>query len=330
VPDRDEQAQRLQQLDETLERDRDSTDADARNRFADSLVAKGILLAESERSDEAGRCFDAAVASFADDDDPALRRQALVALGYKAWMLGREGRISDAEAAFDDVVRRVGDASDGSAREAGAQALYNKGHMLRRAGRLEPALDAFRLVRRYGDSPDRVQSLVSKAMLLEVSILRDLQRPREAITCADEIVERFGERTASELREPVAKALSHKVHIAAEHDLREHLDSARTEMVARFGDANEPDIRLLFLQAMTRAGTYLEGCGRPDLSRKIYQDIVRRFPEPERPDIDELVTWTQERLGEFDKAIAKGNRQAAVVLGAGAAIAGLFRSRRGR
>jgi hypothetical protein len=155
-----------------------------------------------------------------------------------------------------------------------------------------------------------------------------LCRGQGAISCADEIVEHYGRHTASDVREQVAAALSHKIHIAARYDMREHVDSARARMVAQFGDAEDPAIRMLFLQAMTKAGTCLEGRRRPDLSRTIYQNIVRRFPEPERPDIDEIVTWTRNRLAEFDKAIAKGNRQA-IELGAGAAIAALLR-RRGR
>ncbi len=94
-------------------------------------------------------------------------------------------------------------------------------------------------------------------------------------------------------------------------------------MVADFGDAAEPEIRLLFLQAMTKAGTYLETRRRPDLARKVYQDIMRRFPDPERPDIDDLVAWTRERLDEFDRALAKGKRQA-IAVGSGAAIVALL------
>jgi tetratricopeptide (TPR) repeat protein len=334
VSEADDVEVRIRDLDLALERDAGSSDLASRVRVAQSLIARGAELARVGRVEEAISSFDRVLSEFGDAREPELRVESVTALGYKAWALSERGFDDLAGEAFDAVIARVGDAQDAPLRGAAVLALFNKGHMLHEAGRSQEALDALDAAVSLGaPGGGRTQptayliELQARSMRLSIAVLKRLGRWDDAIARSDELVARFGGSDDAEIRDHVAAAVSHKLHTAADRNRRAVVDNAREVMLARFGDAREPSIRLTFAQAMVRAGTYYEDRRRPDVSREIYRDILERFPRSEGADIDELVGWTRTRMSEFDRALAMG-RNEAVAFGAGVAIGALLGRRR--
>jgi tetratricopeptide (TPR) repeat protein len=334
VPETEDLDARIRELDAALADESGSSDLTARVRVAESLNACGDLLAQAHRDEEAIASFDRVVTAFGDAHELALRLETLTALGYKAYVLSERGFDDRAAEAFDEVLARVGDAQDPVLREAAALALFNKGHMLDAAGCWTDALAALDAAARFGEHATGDEAptapaveLGARSMRMSIAVLKRLERWDDAIRRSNELVARYGASADGEVRDHVAAAVSHKLHTAADRNLRGAVDEAREAMVARFGDARELSTRLIFLQAMIRAGTYYEHRRRPDVSREIYRDILARFPEPEQDDIDELVGWTRTRMSEFDRALAASRREA-VAFVAGGAIGALLGRRR--
>lgn len=80
--------------------------------------------------------------------------------------------------------------------------------------------------------------MVARALFDKGATLGQLDRPEEEVATYDELLTRFGEDLAPELREPVAKALNNKADTLEQLDRREEAVAAHQEIARRFG--NDP------------------------------------------------------------------------------------------
>ena len=74
------------------------------------------------------------------------------------------------------------------------------------------------------------------------------------------------------------------------------------EVVARFGQASEPDIRLAAATALVRKGVRLGQLGRVDEAIRSYDEVVARFGQESEPGIREQVALALRNKGSGARA----------------------------
>jgi len=87
----------------------------------------------------------------------------------------------------------------------------------------------------------------------------------------------------------VAKALFNKGVTLGELDRPEEADGVYDEVVARFGDADEPALREQVAKALFNKGVMLGVLGRSGEAVGTYDEVVARFGEADEPALREAV-----------------------------------------
>jgi tetratricopeptide (TPR) repeat protein len=121
-------------------------------------------------------------------------------------------------------------------------------------------------------------------------------------------VSRYGDETAADVRDSVALALAWSAE-ALERDDRGAALAALDQILARFGDTNDPQLRLRVAAAMLRKGRLLELGDRRQEALAIYRRLLEQFPRSERPDIDELVAFARTRIETLSRRGPSGFRR---------------------
>ena len=93
--------------------------------IARSLLNKGVILGQLNRSDEAVAVYDEVVHRYGDASEPALQEPVAQSLFNKGMTLGWLEQSEEAMAAYGEVVHRYGDASEPALQELVASALNN-------------------------------------------------------------------------------------------------------------------------------------------------------------------------------------------------------------
>ena len=89
-------------------------------------------------------------------------------------------------------------------------------------------------------------------------------------------------------------------------------------VVARHGDAADPDLRVWVATALRFKGLCFEQRNRPDLARSVYEELAVRFPAHESAGIDEQLEMARDRVDRLARAQRKGAKRLA---GAGGVVA---------
>lgn len=268
---------------------------------ARSLVARGVMLAELNRSEEAIAVYEQVVARFGEATESVLREQVAGALLNKGVALGRQTRSQEAIAAYEQVVARFGGAPEPVLREEVAQALLNKGAALGRLTRSEEAIAAYgQVVARFGEATEPVlREQVVKALLNKGVALGRLNRSGEAIGVYEQVVARFGEATEPVLREGVGKALVNKGVTLGRLNRSEEAIAVYEQVVARFGSATELPFREGVAKALVNKGVALGRLTRSEEATAVYQEVVARFGEATEPVLREQVVRTFNSMGLY-------------------------------
>lgn len=182
----------------------------AQEKVAAVLVAKGITLGQSNRSEEAIAVYSEVVTLYGNAPEVALREQVAMALRQKGVELSKLNRSEEAIAVYDEVVKRYGDAPEYVFRIQVALALLSKGARLVMLNRSEEAITVFDAVmKRYGDAPEaKLRENVILALGIKGNRLGVQNRYEEAFAAYGEVVKRYGSAPEAELREQVAWALN--------------------------------------------------------------------------------------------------------------------------
>ena len=256
-----------------------------------------------------------------------LREQVAWALFNKAAALGALGRTEASLGTYDELLRRyaglrggatgglvrpgwlkgskmaVG-ATDSDVQEQVAWALFNKGVTLGGLGRTQEALSTYNeLLSRFGESREaEVREQVSRAMLntgvLEATLQQQFARApaSQATTLGtlgsaqdpsgffDQAV-RPVQHTATTKRpkEPVRALMARGVALGNVEEAIAVYD----EVIARFGNVTEVQVRKYVAEAMVNQGEVLESLGGKEEAIEVYDEIIRRFGEAREPALRE-------------------------------------------
>jgi len=150
----------------------------------------------------------------------------------------------------------------------------------------------------YARKPPKEElvSRVTQVLLEPLSALR--RRPEEAIAVYDEVVRRFGNDTAPDIRASAAEALCNKGEVLYDRNRTEEAIAAYNEVESRFGGETAPDIRAQVARALFGRGTVLAKKGRRIGAIAVYDEMVRRFGDDPAPDIRASVAEALFNKGE--------------------------------
>jgi tetratricopeptide (TPR) repeat protein len=266
---------------------------EAGDRELDALVKR---LASMERpSPEAFDACDEIVARWGDSESGTANDAVLMALSVRAHMLGRSGRLDESAHAYDEVLRRF--EQRGGAPIRLAHALYTKGRHLAELGRDAEAMQVYdTFLEEFGENPPpgRVDMVID-ARSNRACCLADLGRAQEALAEHDAITARYGDEEDARARTAVAMSLSWKAGLLASLGRHDDAIDIYDQIRAYIGDTNDANLRLRLVSAYYKKGQVLEELGRARDALSVYKEAFDAFPEPERPDIDDLVAWMRRR-----------------------------------
>jgi tetratricopeptide (TPR) repeat protein len=125
--------------------------------------------------------------------------------------------------------------------------------------------------------------------------LADLGRAQEALAEHDAITARYGDEEDARARTAVAMSLAWKAGLLASLGRHDDAIDIYDQIRAYIGDTNDANLRLRLVSAYYKKGQVLEELGRARDALSVYKEAFDAFPEPERPDIDDLVAWMRRR-----------------------------------
>lgn len=115
----------------------------------------------------------------------------------------------------------------------------------------------------------------------------------EALSVYDEVVARFGDCSAVEVRERVAKALFKKGHALDKLDRHEEEIQAYDELLQRCGGTQDPETLVHVAWALySKAVTLHENLDREEEAGAAYREVVDRFRDSDDPEIRPWVSWS--------------------------------------
>jgi len=105
----------------------------------------------------------------------------------------------------------------------------------------------------------------------------EVGRFKDAVIAYEQILERFGESTAPELREAVADALNNRGVMLGRLDCAEDALVSYEQVVERFGESAAPELRERVATALVNKGLRLADLGRVEDAVVTYDQVVTRF-----------------------------------------------------
>jgi tetratricopeptide (TPR) repeat protein len=254
-------------------------------------------LATVERpSPEAFDMCEEIVARWGDSEDAAGNDAVLVALSVEAYMLRQDGRLEESVAVYDRVLHRI-EQRGGPPRRL-EHALYTKGQDLADLDRHVEAVEVYdTFLARFGEHPSAGRlHVVIEARYIRACSLADLGRVDEALAEFDAITARYIHEEDPRARAAVANSLAWKAKVLDDLGRPEEALDAYDEGIALLSDADDADLRFLLISSFLWKGTLLKKLDRTAEARDLYAHAFEAFPQPERPDIDELVSRVRRRL----------------------------------
>ena len=115
---------------------------------------------------------------------------------------------------------------------------------------------------------------------------------KEALAKYDEVIARFGDASAAEVRGQVARAMAYKGYELSRANQLEETLVVLDEVIARFGNAPEPEVREWVALAMFSKGLMtLREMSRPQEGIAVYDALIARFGEESGAELREQVAW---------------------------------------
>ncbi|MEO5373514.1 MAG: hypothetical protein H7840_04460 [Alphaproteobacteria bacterium] len=263
----------------------------APDQVAMALVAKGAVLGEMKRDDEAVAAYEQVEARFGSATEPALRERVARALFNKGFSLGKLERYDEEIAAYEQVEARFGSATEPALRERVAKALVNKGVALERLERFDEAVAAYDQVEAHFGSATEpaLREQVAMALINKGVALGTLKRDDEAMAAYEQVEARFGSATDPALPEQVAMALVNKGVALGKLKRDDEAVTAYEQVEVRFGSATEPALREQVAEALVNKGYSLGKLERYDEEIAAYGQVEARFGSATEPALREQV-----------------------------------------
>ncbi|MBI5284913.1 MAG: hypothetical protein HY874_07435, partial [Chloroflexi bacterium] len=153
------------------------------------------------------------------------------------------------------------------------------------------------------DLSERVRT--AKAVRYKALTLGELGRRDEALAAYDEVVQRYGEETETELRMQVAMALVNKGYQLRELGRRDDALAVYDEVVRRYGEATDVESREHAAMALVNKGFQLGELGRGDEALAAYDEVVLREGEATQTELRKQVARALvskgDQLGELGR-----------------------------
>lgn len=291
----------------------DATQPDGSVHVAEALIGDGDSLIHSARYDEGVRCYEQVVERFSGIDHSEIRRLVGRALARKASVFVSLGRSDEADAAYEELsawLSRPGSVTTAVA----ARVALIRAQALNDAGLCDQAVVAASksIALLEQDSPDRRPSIWVSALILKASALASTRRVHEAISLLDEIIGYYDQTgTGGSVRKGIARAWGKKADLLGSIGEYERAIGTYDELVSRFGDVAEDDLREVVADALRGMAGLLQEAGRYEQSLRIEEEIQKRFdgdpPTGRRYVVlDALIgqAWLQCKLHRTQEAIA--------------------------
>jgi esterase/lipase superfamily enzyme len=267
----------LASLERLIESFKDASPPQLREQVAHALVAKGTILAERHRPEEAIAAFDEAIDRF----DPSAREKIANAIYSKGVVLQEVDRGAEAICVYDSLAARFRDANEPALREMVASALFNKGLALRGLNRFDEAIGAYDQVKAgFQDASDpSLRHLVAISLFNKAVTLERLSRLDESLAAFDELIAHFADSSDPSLKERVAKALFNKALVLDRLNRQDDAIVTYDELTALYGDAPELPVRQYVANALFNKAVLLQRLGRPREAIAANSELVTRFED---------------------------------------------------
>jgi len=219
----------------------------------------------------------------------------------KGESLFQQKQYDDAIVVFDDIDNRFGKSKDAKIREKVATALAVKGIILSQKGYHDKAIKAWEEAdRRYGkDSDPDMRIALSRVLynklqtLVGLSIRGSKSEIEAALAAFDDFDKRYGKDKEPAIREMVAWGFIQKA-VMFGHQFNDRKDpsdlstyktkeaiAALDEMVRRYGEDKEPDVRLPVAKALFEKGKMFFQAGKKQEEIAAFDELDRRFGQDE-------------------------------------------------
>jgi tetratricopeptide (TPR) repeat protein len=221
------------------------------------------------------------------------------ALVSKAVALAHEGRLDDALATYDEVCVRFGERSEPAIQLQVMRALYGKAWELRQSGRSAEALEPLQsLLNPYQeqDPPPGTAELLADALLIAAYAAYDVGDTSASMRLCDEIVRRFGDEEAVEIRATVADAITDKANTLASQGRHGDAVAVYDELLTAIGSAEEIELREREAEGLCNRGDALREAGDEKQAATSYREVTMRFREGESSYLDDRVRRARQAL----------------------------------
>lgn len=251
----------IKAFDEVLSRFEHSQDAGLREQIQKALVNKCIVLDATNRHADALDAVNAVLA-LRDSPNPDLRLWALV---WKIRILVALGLDQEIPALCHEMQAGLEPMTDLQLKEACGHSLLKIASILKAEGDRFAEINVYEaIVSRLGLDVDReTVNVVIASQEERVGALIALNRPSEALTVCDDIVERCDRKApSSALSEHVAWALTVKQSILAHEEKSEEAAEICSQIIVRFGASSATPLPEVAAKALAARAAHLHDLGR--------------------------------------------------------------------
>jgi tetratricopeptide (TPR) repeat protein len=228
VGDTGRQDKEVEGYDDLVARFGDSNNEDIIETVLDGLERKTRIYQDQEDHEMVVEVCDDVIRRYGGNSDWHVADHVARAMIRRAVALGKQGQPGKELAGYDSVAQRYGDSAEDLLRRHAAKALMFKAVTLNDADQTAAEMECYdEVLRRYAEDPSALVRAVAADALIHKGISlanlaedaagdagnRDIE---PEIACFDEVVTRYGEDDAIDLKRAVAEALLHKAETLLE------------------------------------------------------------------------------------------------------------------
>jgi len=247
--------------------------------IAHSLFARGVMLGEMNRNEEALVAYEQAIDRYGQITGSAFHDRLAMAMVNKGVTLGQLNRWNEAIVTYEHVITRFREANEPALQYQVAMAMFNKGVAHGRLGRSVEAIATYeQFINRYGDAAEpALQAQVARAMVNKGITFSALNENEKAMTIYDQVISRYGEAAESELQAQVAKAMVQKGFLFVKRNRHNDSITIFDQVLTRYGEVREIVVREQVARAMVQKGIILGELKRYEDSMVVFDQVSAKF-----------------------------------------------------
>ena len=260
--------------------------------FAKGLVNFGLVLGRLGFDAAAIEQFDRVDRLFGTSQEAVLLEQVARALFSKSKALSRDKRLEEADSNSDRLIERFAASSLPVIQVQVAKALFDKAIARQSGDRREAMRLLSQIERSYADSNDpELRALVAQSLYVFADFsLRIGGSSERALAIWSAVADRYDADRTIDARFTVIRALTAIGHV--EHQRRNHALASKAflAVLGRSAAVEGTRFRLKFAEGKHGHASALEAVGKYEDALSSYNDVIVRFQEDNRNDIQERVS----------------------------------------